>query len=339
MRCLTLMNYLQQQGWVTGFISLSLPPFLCEKVTERGHHLLWLNPSITVWNEDYDQQQTCLLLKTIKPTWLIVDHYQLSSSWEQVVAKYCNYLLVIDDLANREHQCHLLLDQGLDRQTAAYANLVNNDCQYLLGADYALLRPEFFFHRQKTSDNNLHKVINQNIHSILLSLGGSDQTETVSRLLRILEQTKLSDQCEITLVAGLSNIDQLSVLAQSSRLEVIIKPYIDDMIDVLLKMDLVIGAGGMSAWERCCLGVPSLLVVLAANQQENVTALVKRQAAIELPIADASDATIITLIDGFIAKPEQLRDLALNGQQLIDGGGLPRIATAMESLLLQEVGS
>ena len=38
------------------------------------------------------------------------------------------------------------------------------------------------------------------------------------------------------------------------------------MAELISKCDLAIGAAGTTAWERCCLGLPSIIITIADNQ-------------------------------------------------------------------------
>src|ERR1035437_405447 len=173
MRCLTLADALKAQGAQCQFISRAHPCNLIEVIRQRGYmvnilvapvqqaqaaikniaatvqgaqqkpphepaHAAWLG---STWQAD--AQETTVVLATLQPDWLVVDHYALDQRWEEVLAAHCLQLLVIDDLADRPHRCDLLLDQNLGRQPQDYANLVPAHCQVLTGPNYALLRPEF----------------------------------------------------------------------------------------------------------------------------------------------------------------------------------------------------
>ena len=54
--------------------------------------------------------------------------------------------------------------------------------------------------------------------------------------------------------------------AKDKDIEIIVNP--DNMAELMLNADLAIGASGSSAWERCCMGLPTLLIVAEENQRE-----------------------------------------------------------------------
>ena len=145
-----------------------------------------------------DAEQTRAVLTEYQAEWLVVDHYALDQRWEHALQSHCRKLMVIADLADRTHQCDLLLDQNLGRQTADYRNLVPADCKPLLGPQYALLRPEFAALRSYSLQRRLQPVLK----NILISMGGVDQPNATGRVLQALKHFRLPEDCRITVVMG-----------------------------------------------------------------------------------------------------------------------------------------
>ncbi len=101
--------------------------------------------------------------------WLIMDHYALDAEWERRLRPHVERLMVIDDLANRSHDCDLLLDQNLVPENhARYRNLVPSTCRLLLGPRYALLGPEYRVWRRSLRPRE------GQVGRVLVFLGGSD---------------------------------------------------------------------------------------------------------------------------------------------------------------------
>src|SRR5690606_13678349 len=87
--------------------------------------------------------QTLAALGSRPPAWLVVDHYAIDARWHRHLRPACIHLLAIDDLADRNHDSDLLLDQNLGRGPVDYQGLVPSRCTLLTGPKYALLRPQF----------------------------------------------------------------------------------------------------------------------------------------------------------------------------------------------------
>jgi len=162
MRCLTLAEALAERGAHCRFVCREHSGNLMELIRDRGFdaiglpvesgrlateassdepigaHATWLGADWAV-----DAEQACAALGDMDADWLIVDHYALDVRWERSLRSRCRRLMVIDDLADRIHDCDLLLDQNLGREPRDYAGLVPDCSAILVGPRFALLRPEF----------------------------------------------------------------------------------------------------------------------------------------------------------------------------------------------------
>jgi UDP-2,4-diacetamido-2,4,6-trideoxy-beta-L-altropyranose hydrolase len=158
MRCLTLANELRRCGAATAFICRQHDGSVIARAEQEGHtvHRLARPGPSSDTAEDYaawlgvpapaDAAETLLAVSGQHYDWLVVDHYGLDHEWEQRLRGVVGRLLVIDDLANRRHDCDLLLDQNYFAAATRerYRGLVAGpSCKLLLGPSYALLRPEY----------------------------------------------------------------------------------------------------------------------------------------------------------------------------------------------------
>ena len=161
MRCLALANALKMGGANVSFICRPFAGHLGEHISAEGHRLNFLSPATQTitppdptqtpphttwlgesWETDLAQTQAMLKGKTLD--WLIVDHYSLDIRWESAMRDFTDNIMVVDDLADRRHDCDLLLNQNLhDVKDSKYDRLISPECVRLLGLKYALLRPEF----------------------------------------------------------------------------------------------------------------------------------------------------------------------------------------------------
>ena len=217
MRCLTLAALLQEAGATCRFICRDHPGNLIELIRTRGFEVQTLARQKTVqdtesaqetyadWlgaNWETDAQQTETALGDIIVDWLVVDHYALDTGWEKQLRSTCRGLMVIDDLANRNHDCDLLLDQNLGRVASDYANLVPQNCALLIGPAYALLRPEFSAHRQAS----LARRNAANLKRLLITMGGVDKDNATGKILTALMHVELPLDCRITVVVAVGEV-------------------------------------------------------------------------------------------------------------------------------------
>lgn len=292
MRCLTLADVLKQRGAECHFLCRAHVGHLIELIRSKGHvvHVLPCKPECPVdsdgpahaaWlgaTQEQDAQACRSILQVLEPEWLIVDHYGLDARWETALRPFCRRLMVIDDLADRPHDCDLLLDQNLGRRASDYESLTPAKCTVLAGPQYALLRPEFAAQREYSLKRREHP----RLRNLLITMGGVDQPNATGRVLETLKDCPLPDDCRISVVMGAQAPWLEQVRATTAEMpwpsEVLVN--VADMAQRMADCDLAIGAAGSTSWERCCLGVPTLMVVLAGNQTSIGNALHRSEAAV-----------------------------------------------------------
>ena len=290
MRCLTLADALRDRGVQVRFICREHNGHLIEKLSQKAIPVTVLHaPVITdsSGSENYaawlgvsqaeDAKESIEALNKEMPDWLVVDHYGLDVEWEELLRPHEKRLMVVDDLANRRHDCDLLLDQNFGRHEQDYKGIVNSDCQLLIGPHYAILRPEFLAFR----DYSLARRKKPNLKHLLISMGGIDPLNATGKVLLVLKSCSLPLNCHITVVMGSHApwLYEVQKIAEVSPLNIEVKIDVSNMAQLMADSDMVIGAAGTTSWERCCLGVPSLIVVLAENQILAANALEMSSAA------------------------------------------------------------
>jgi len=280
MRCLTLADSLRIKNVTIDFVSRQLPGNMNDYIESKGYkvHKLPYDPKMlenridkkTIWSGECwqnDMQQTLAILKNISKQkeieWLIIDHYGLDVQWEQAMRIYVRNIMVIDDLADRKHDCNLLLDQNLYLDMKMrYKDLIPEYCKTLLGPQYVLLRPEFYVAKQKA------QVRDKQIKRILIFFGGSDPTNETNKALRAITLLNRTD-ITIDVIVGKINPHRDEIKQYCDQfLYINFYCQVENMADLMVRADLAIGAGGSATWERCYLGLPTLVVITADNQQE-----------------------------------------------------------------------
>jgi UDP-2,4-diacetamido-2,4,6-trideoxy-beta-L-altropyranose hydrolase/UDP-4-amino-4,6-dideoxy-N-acetyl-beta-L-altrosamine N-acetyltransferase len=338
MRCLSLAGALREGGKECHFICREHIGHLGELIRGAGHELTllpapgagtergsselpWLGAS---WEED--AKQTIQELHGAVVDWLIVDHYSLDARWERELRSACRRILVIDDLANREHDCDLLLDQNLGRTPSEYAELVPSGCEIVTGPRHALLRPEFAGLREYS----LQRRRRFGLEQILVSMGGVDPQNATSEVLNALETSGLPMTCRVTAVIGAHAPWAASVartFESTGRLgEVVVGA--SNMAELMAECDLAIGGGGSTSWERCALGVPAILFALADNQIAPAKALHGAGAALFAGGVDRISEALPDAIAAFMASG-RLGRMSDEAASVTDGRGCGRVASLM----------
>lgn len=282
MRCLTLAHRLKKEkNAKVVFVMRDLPGNLIDVVEKQGFEVLKLLPAnqkyslngyglwLTVPME-VDARQTVDLLQPYLQEHgcdvvdrLIVDSYALDEQWELMLRPYCREIMVIDDLANRKHECDILLDQNFYlNKDVRYAGLVPEHCKMLLGPEHALLREEFYDAKKYLRKRD------GNIKNILVFYGGSDLTNETEKAIKALVQ--LHDEgysFTADIITGVSNSrrDKIEHLCSKYRF---LHYYcqVSNMAEFMNKADLMLGAGGSTTWERLYMELPALVTAVAENQ-------------------------------------------------------------------------
>lgn len=342
MRCLTLANALKQKGATINFICREHEGHLASVIREQGHQCyllprpsqpvskhpdLHLEPPHAQWLGEAwqnDVQQTKAVLANQYFDWLIVDHYALDARWEMAMRDITDGIMVIDDLADRKHDCDLLLDQTLGRKENDYEAKVPENCTILTGSLYALLRPEFSQWREYSLARREQPVFK----SLLVNLGGIDNTNITGKVLDVLARCTLPDDLKITIVMGLTAPYLTQVQEQAKQMPVTtdVMVNVSNMAEIMAKSDLAIGAAGSTSWERCCLGLPSLMLILADNQKNTANALEKAGAIMTIKII----TEIIEIMQRIIASPDILQKMSEAARDVVNGNGVAAVVEHLE---------
>lgn len=346
MRCLTLADALKQQGAVCYFICREHPGNLIADVKQRGHsvysldyteqaksnehkksgpvldHAAWLGVT-----QEEDASVCISFIQPLQPDWLIVDHYAIDKHWGSKLRPYCNHIMVIDDLADRHHDCDLLLDQTFGRDSNDYKPLVPDHCELLCGAQYALLRPEFAEWR----DYSLKRRSAGLIEHLLINLGGVDKDNITTQILKSLMASPLPKNCRITVVMGATApwVEEVKQQAEIMPWQTDVKVGVNNMAELMANSDLAIGAAGATSWERCCLGLPSIMVVIANNQSLIAGILEDAGAALILEKEQIRSQMLLSYIEGLVSAPDKLIKLGSRAAKVVNGMGVTAVLKAM----------
>jgi UDP-2,4-diacetamido-2,4,6-trideoxy-beta-L-altropyranose hydrolase len=264
MRCLALADVLARSGWRIGFAVGAETRQTLPVLDEAGHQIVELST-----NDRLDEPAAMVEHWPGGCDLLVVDHYGKDADFEHATRPWARRILAIDDLADRPHDCEILLDQTLGRVPEDYCSQVPAGCRLLLGSAYALLRPEFSELRRRTASARASDSMSR----IFVSLGATDPDGATATVLDGIAQSGLDVEVDVVLGASAPHLEL--VRHKAEQLNTIIRVHTDtrDMARLMANADLAIGAAGTSSWERCCLGLPTVMVVLAANQRAIADAL------------------------------------------------------------------
>ncbi|WNO61805.1 UDP-2,4-diacetamido-2,4,6-trideoxy-beta-L-altropyranose hydrolase [Rheinheimera sp. MMS21-TC3] len=305
MRCLTLAQALRQQGAECHFVCQQSEGNLIDYIVEQGFVVFTL--SGTTQDELLDAKQTLAQL-TQQYQLLVVDHYELAKAYCTALRQQCRQIMVVDDLANRAHDCDILLDQNLSpKLEQRYAGLLPKHCLQLLGPRYALLRQEFYQSTDPRSDSH-----------ILIGFGGSDEQNLTSLAIAALQQLKLTP-ITADIVIGANNPWRTEIEQQVAGLpNVKLHIQCNYMATLMHKARLMLGAGGTSHWERCICNLPGLVVTVAENQQATTAYLDHLGACVWLgQAAEMSAEFFAEQLCYYLSQPALLDEIGQRAKNLV----------------------
>ena len=291
---------------------------LADMLASRGAEIAFVCSDDTLHQVPRLRQSGYAVAADLSPGDLVIfDHYGLGVAEERRAATLFRWVMVIDDLPQRAHLCHVLLDQTYGRQAEEWRPWLPAHARIWAGTDYVLLRPEFTVPAPTRHD----------LKTILVSLGGTDPDNVTGMVLDALDRAKLAVDFHVVMGAGAPHLDAVAQrLMQLPRGHLHVNtPH---MADLMLRADLAIGAGGTTAWERCSLALPSIALVIADNQRDVVQTLVGAGAALTCPLTVEAIADTLGRITS-----EGLSKLSRNASGMCPGSGTARVADLIVNLL------
>jgi len=345
MRCLTLADRLRVEGADCSFVCREHVGHLCDLIeghgytvhrlpigegisthrdadSLRGDHAGWLGSS-----EEEDAMLTAgVIAPNTPPDWIVVDHYALGARWERALRSSCRKMFAIDDLADRAHDCDALLDQNLGRSASDYDGLLPTRCQKFIGPGYALLRPEF----ARLRPASIARRMDGQCRTILVTMGGVDRDNVTGAVLEALDTADLPAHLRLIVVLGASAPwkDAVKARVRDMHLETELVVDANNMAERMRDADLAIGAAGSTAWERCCMGLPTLQVVLAENQRQIARALASCGAAVSIERHRLAER-MGTACGGLLRDPRAMIAMSNAAASVTEGLGAGRVTGSL----------
>lgn len=322
-RCLTLAENLRSRGEDVIFLCQHLDGALTSHVENAGFEVLYMDINKVGQNtfEHGDAIESLRLIRERSATRIILDHYDLSLAWEELITKHVDSLMVIDDLTHRPHQCDLLLNQNLmPPSDELFSASSHGATRALIGPRYALLQPEY------ASLSSRRLTENTSVKKILVFMGGSDPENVTEFVLHSLVNMELGT-IAVDVVIGSANPHQAQLLSTFSNYpSITFHSKLSSLAPLLATSDLAIGAGGISNWERMCLGVPSIIVDIAENQREICIELARAGLIEHIGSSHLiSPLDIEHAVEKLISREDLRKQYSRQGQITVDGLGTNRV--------------
>jgi UDP-2,4-diacetamido-2,4,6-trideoxy-beta-L-altropyranose hydrolase len=345
MRCLALARALRATGAECMFLCRSAGlGSLAERIVAEGHTLLAL-PEVNSTHVDVGESahahwlpggwrrdaEACHHALSGMPTsdWLIVDHYALDHHWQSSMRVAAHKLMVIDDLADRQHDCDLLLDQNLvEAMEPRYVGLVPNHCVRLLGPRYALLRQEF---EQNESHPN-PSLSRAEQPRLLIMFGGTDAGNLTLRTLQALIRLRWIGPVDVVAGPLYAYLPELRA-AMAGLPAALLHASADNIAELMRQAGIAVGSPGVASWERCACSLPTLAIAQADNQEMIGAALAEAGAHWYIGRAESvSDGVLDASLRMLLGNPWGCESLRRNARRICDGRGVSRVSAVLGSV-------
>ncbi len=321
-RCLSFANALAEAGWDC--------TFAVRPESAEAYPSLLRNPFKVIPLSGDSEEETEELQERLPDgfDWMVLDHYERGLEFEQSCRGWARQIMVIDDLPVRQHHCDVLLDQTLGRQPSEYAHLVPNECRIATGSAYSLLRRGFGAWRTATLDRRRQYY---ELQRLVVSMGATDTRKLTALVLDGIEEAGLDLEVDVILGTSSPNIKAVQAKIEGMKTPAILHVDPPRIARLMADADLAIGAAGTSAWERCCLGLPSLVVTIAGNQRDIAKAI--SEAGTAKVIGDAEDLTpalIASELRQLHENPDLLTLMSVKAAAVCDGFGAIRASLPLQ---------
>jgi UDP-2,4-diacetamido-2,4,6-trideoxy-beta-L-altropyranose hydrolase len=332
MRCLTLAEALRKKGASVEFACRELEGNLCVLLEERGFKVYRLPTGVIseqLLGQPFHPDRDALeILNTVavRPDWLVVDHYDIDLDWERQMHKFSPRILVIDDLANREHDADLLLDCSVVAEKADYEKLVPPSCELLLGGKYALLRDKFSASRLVPRRGLADR---KKMH---FALGGGSANRLIPGVLKWLLEGV--ENLSFHVLAGShATADALEEFPEYLKARFSYEQSPSDVVSGMLNCDVALGAPGGMTWERFCLGLPFAAFSTHPNQDPVLGKLDEKGWLLNLGPIELRNENALERIRRWLDDDRLLLESRMRIQNAIDGLGAQRVAEQLFSRL------
>lgn len=327
LRCLAIAERLVVAGWEVSFGLEARSGHPAELLLARGFDVHFL----PVGSSEFDDLIFDSWMGHVPADLLIIDHPELDSEWHFKASKKVSRVLIVDDIAGRDSWGDWLLNPSPGFQRDDYASRVSPFCKLLIGPSYALVRAEFLEHR-------LLSPMTRPIQKILISFGGADSKNQTEKVLNALSKIVRGQKLDVDIILGGANcnVERIQRLAEEFVCPVDLQFDVTDMARRMANADLIIGAAGGSAFERCCLGVPSIMIMTDETQRAMAAFLNDVGAGINLGwFSSVSEENISDAVLSLLRNADKIHEMGKKAWGLVDGKGADRVLVEIERIEVQ----
>lgn len=316
-RCLVLADAIANQGGTCHFLIRQQNAVSRRLLDGHPHCVFSLDlPDVCDALEDV---RRCIQYARGVPAaadWLVVDHYGLDAQWEHAARALSPFILVIDDLADRAHDCDVLVDPGLGRQAGDYAPWLSGPADLLLGPRYAILKPLFTLHHGLAP-------LWPDVRRAHVFFGGGSAAGWMPDCVGMLMDAESALE---VFAVGICDEQAMFRLKERHRGRLKWARQVDNMARYYATCSVALGSPGTATWERACIGLPSALLATAPNQVPILEQLDRQGLCRFLGPAWEWNAPVLrSKVHDFLQDDASRATMRALGISAVDGRGVERL--------------
>lgn len=329
-RCMALAKAFKCLGVPSVFLTRDLDGNISNKIIKNGFSLKYIRyrcaNSPDEFNVKFDITETIQALSKLKNVLLVVDHYDVCLTWRIEIKQKVNTLVLINDFLSDDNYFDYLINQNLYKKKTQKDQFKKFQKKILLGPKFALLSEEYSDYKKQILLTCNGKKSHTQYLTCLINFGGADEDgitlKTVEAIINYgFQNIKFIVVCSEKSI-HFNNLNNIATGLDNFQ----ILPSQSSLARLFLKADFAIGAGGVSTWERFCLGLPTIMTSLSSNQLHNVNILGKKGFVLGIKdVTGSFDEDLIKCIKK-VADVSYLEKIRERIFCLVDGFGSLRVA-------------
>lgn len=323
MRCATLSNRFEELGWPCFWaVTAKTAAFLGSRLPE--------SQAIILSSAATETQLAEIAARAGKIFAMVLDHYALPAGFDSAARQIAGRIIWIDDFADRKLDADLVVSSTPGLDDSAYQKLLERPAKIMIGGAAAPLRRQFAVGRARMSERQAGLAA---IDRVLISFGGVDPIDGTSLAIAAVASALPTCQIDVVLGSNAPHLDHVIAVIdqqQAAGTKIRLLRDVADMAGLMSEADLCIGAPGTTTWERCCLGLPSVLIGIAENQRRNAEILASSGAALvcgflTTELRDEILRKLTSALRQIGLAPDRLADQSQLARTLCDGRGIDRV--------------
>lgn len=246
---------------------------------------------------------------------VIIDSYTSGVDLFEKISKKVSLIVFFDDNNLLDYPNGIVVNGLINASSLNYSQ---DNIKYLLGSRFTPLRDDFW---------DVAKLkINDDIKSILITMGGNDLRNLTPRILDLLNNHFPMVNKKVIIADSFENVSQIESF-KNDFVELIYSPDSKQMLRAMSSVDLAISASGQTLYELASIGVPTIAIGIIDNQKDNIQNW-QKIGFIEYAGCWNNDDLLDRILDkiNFLKDKDIRHDKKLKGTQAIDGKGSIRIA-------------